>query len=217
MKYNIVGSSSKGNCIIIDDILALDVGIAYSKIKPFLKNIKLIFISHDHQDHLNKQTIKQIAYNYPTIKFVTGSIFVVQELASVGVLPQNVYVLEKGKKYDLGLLFVKLEELYHDTPNYALKWQINDKKGVYITDTCKVDHIFALNYDLYLIESNYNKDLLQEHIDNCDDENMLYYLHRVPKTHLSDTQCNDFLISNMGENSEYEKIHKSSYNYKEVD
>jgi len=121
----------------------------------------------------------------------------------------------------LGLLKVKLEELYHDTPNYALKWQINGKKMIYIVDTASVDHIKAKNYDLYLIESNYNEELLQKHIQECidngDNENKLYYLNRVERVHLSDTQCNDFLISNMGENSEYVKLHQSSYNYKEVD
>ena len=37
---------------------------------------------------------------------------------------------------------------------------------------------------------------IQECIDNGDNENKLYYLHRVPRVHLSDTQCNDFLIEN---------------------
>ena len=121
------------------------------------------------------------------------------------------------KIYDLGILKVELNELYHDTPNFALKWEMNGKKGIYIVDTCKVEHIEAKNYDLYLIENNYQKDLLQQHIDNCEDDNRLYYLYRVPKTHLSSEQANSFLIENMGENSVYEYIHQSNYNYKEVD
>ena len=48
MHYEKLGSSSKGNSIIIENFLALDCGIAYSKIKSLLKNIKLIFISHVH-------------------------------------------------------------------------------------------------------------------------------------------------------------------------
>ena len=217
MNYEIIGSSSKGNCIIVEDILMLDCGVTYKKIKPFLKNIKLIFISHCHKDHLNPITIKQIAYNYPTIKFITGSKYVIQNLVLFGVNQKNIFPLKCHKKYDLGLLKVKLEQLYHDTPNYALKWELNGKKGIYAVDTERIDHIVAEDYDLYLIESNYNEELLKEHINNCEDTNMLYYLDRVSKTHLSDTQCNDFLIQNMGENSVYEKIHKSSYNYKEVD
>ena len=148
---------------------------------------------------------------------MTGSEFVVNKLVECGVNKKNIYILESGKKYDLGLLKVKLEELYHDTSNYALKCEINGRKMLYAVDTNRIDHIEAKNYDLYLIENNYQKELLQEHIDNCEDKNMLYYLNRVTYTHLSAEQANSFLIENMGQNSIYEYIHQSKYNYKEVD
>lgn len=195
----------------------LDVGVSYSKIKKYLPKVKLIFISHSHQDHLLPSTIKKIIYNFPTIKFLTGSVEVVKILNKLGVCYKNIYILNWGSKYDLGLLKVKLEQLYHDTPNYALKWEIGGKKGIYVVDTSRIDHIKAKDYDLYLIENNYQESLLQEHINNCEDENMLYYLNRVPKTHLSSEQANSFLIENMGDNSFYEYIHQSDYNYRKVD
>ena len=133
MNYNIISSSSKGNCIIVEDILMLDVGVRYSKIKKYLSKVKLIFISHSHQDHLLPSTIKKIAYNYPTIKFIAGSKFVIQNLVLFGVNEKNIFPLKCHKKYDLGLLKVKLEPLEHDTPNYALKWELNGKKGIYKT------------------------------------------------------------------------------------
>ncbi len=232
MNCEIIGSSSKGNCIVVEDVLMLDCGVRYYKIKKYLPKVKLIFISHDHLDHLLPTTIKKIAYNYPTIKFLTGSEEVVKKLVDCNINVKNIYVLPSKrdysyfdsyntKWYDLGLLKVQLQGLYHDTQNYALKWELNGKKGIYIIDTARVDHIKAKNYDLYLIESNYNEELLNQHIQECidngDNENKLYYLHRVPRVHLSDTQCNDFLIENMGSNSEYIKLHQSSYNYKEID
>ena len=48
MHYEIVASSSKANCIIVEDILALDMGVSYTKVKQYLSKIKLIFISHSH-------------------------------------------------------------------------------------------------------------------------------------------------------------------------
>lgn len=218
MNYKIIGSSSKGNAIVVENVLLLDCGLSYAKIKSYLKDIKLIFISHCHQDHLNKTTIKHIAFNYPTIKFITGSRVVVERLLECRVITKNIYFLEKSyRTYDMGMLGVMIEPLVHDTPNYALHFYINKKSGLYIVDTASVDHIQAKNYDLYLIENNYQEDLLKEHIDNCEDENMLCYLNRVPLTHLSSEQANSFLIENMGKNSVYEYIHKSDYNYKEVD
>lgn len=217
MKYEIIGSSSKGNSIVVEDILLLDCGVTYKKIKPYLNKIKLIFISHIHKDHLLPTTIKQIAYNYPTIKFICGSDGVVEKLFENGVNKKNIYILKNGIRYDLGLLKVRLIDLYHDVPNYGLKWEINGKKGIYIVDTARIDHIVAKDYDLYLIESNYREDILQKHIEECEDESKLYYLDRVPKTHLSNEQANGFLIENMGEESIYQFIHCSDYNYEERD
>lgn len=45
---NIISSSSKGNCYIYDKDLMVDVGVAYSKIEEYLKDIKLILLSHQH-------------------------------------------------------------------------------------------------------------------------------------------------------------------------
>ena len=216
MNYNIIGSSSKGNCIIVEDILILDVGVSYSKIKKYLNKVKLIFISHCHKDHLLPSTIKHISFNFPNIKYVCGSEEVVKKLVECNVNKKNIYVLKNGIKYDLGLIKVRLIDLYHDTPNYGLKWELNGKKGIYIVDTERIDHIVAQDYDLYLIENNYQEKVLQEHINKAieeNDENKLFYLQRVPHTHLSNEQANSFLIENMGENSVYEYIHKSNYNY----
>ena len=215
MKYNIIGSSSKGNAIIIEDMLLLDCGVSYTKLKTYLKNIKLIFISHVHKDHLLTSTIKKIGYNYPTIKYLCGSEEVVKKIVECGVTKKNIYILKPSKWYDLGLFKAKLEPLEHDTPNYAIMFEYEDKKCVYIVDTANVNNIEAKDYDLYLIESNYKEDILQYHKDICEDEDEMFYLDRVPLTHLSYEQANDFLINNMGANSEYQYIHQSSYNFKE--
>ena len=116
----------------------------------------------------------------------------------------------------MGMLGVMIEPLVHDTPNYALHFYINKKSGLYIVDTANVDNIIAKNYDLYLIENNYREDILRKHIEECEDSNILYYLNRVPNTHLSSEQANSFLIENMSNNSTYEYIHKSDYNYEEM-
>lgn len=211
MKYNIIGSSSKGNAIIIEDKILLDCGVSYTKLKQYLKEIKLIFISHVHLDHLNPKAIRQIAYNYPTIKFITGSKEVVKRLVECNVGTKSIFILKPNKKYDLGLCRVKLELLQHDTPNYALKCEYQKKKFIYIVDTASVENIEAKEYDLYLIEANYKEEVLNKHLKECEEDRV--YLDRVPLTHLSYEKANDFLISNMGGNSEFKYIHESQYNF----
>jgi Cft2 family RNA processing exonuclease len=217
VKYNIIGSSSKGNCIIVEDILMLDIGCSYAKIEKYLKKIKLIFLSHAHKDHLLPATAKKIAYEHPTIKFLCGSEVVVEKLVKDSYVPmRNIFILKPNKWFNLGALKVKLEQLEHDTPNYAIKFEIKGKKGIYMVDTADTNGIVAKDYDLYLIEANYNELTLKEHINMCENAYELYYLNRVPLTHLSYEDANSFLIENMGKNSQYEYIHKSNYNFKEV-
>lgn len=217
MYYSIISSSSNGNCIIVNDFLMLDCGVSYKKIKPYLNKIKIIFISHIHKDHLNPKAIEQIIYNFPNIRFLCGNTEVVKKLYEYGVAPVNILYLESNSWFSIGIMKFKMDLLDHDVLNNCLHFEIDNIKAIYIVDTCSVDNIVAKDYDLYLIESNYNEDILKQHIETCEDNNKLYYLNRVPRTHLSYEQANSFLIENMSENSCFEYIHQSSYNFEERD
>ena len=190
----------------------LDCGVTYAKIKPYLNKVKLIFISHIHKDHLLPTTIQKIAYNKPTMKFVTGSKQVVRKLDELGVNRDNIIYLYNYSWFDLGIIKLKLEPMHHDTENCGLHFKRNGKKGLYVVDTGNIDNVNAKNYDLYLIEANYKEEVLERHKKECTQEELVY-LNRVPRTHLSWEQANTFLIENMGENSEYQYIHESSYNF----
>lgn len=215
MNYEIINSGSDGNCIVIDGFFMIDCGLSYKKIKDKLKNIKLIFISHSHQDHLNKVTIRKISYEKPTIKFVVGSTDLINMLLDCGIRSSNIFALVSNKWYDLGMLRLRLEPLEHDVPNHLCKFEINNKRGIYIVDTNTVDNVDAKNYDLYLIEANYMQDVLEKHKQELDENCEYDHLYRVQNVHLSYEQANSFLIENMGNNSIYEYIHKSSYNFEE--
>lgn len=216
MTCNIVESGSKGNMILVNDTIALDMGITYKKAKPYLKNLKLIFISHLwlHKDHLLPITIKTLIYNKPSIKIISGSEEVVKVLINQCNVPsKNIFLLKPQKWYDIGLCKVKLDELVHDTPNYAIHIDYNNEKMLYVVDTADISHIEAKAYDMYCIEANYNDEVLKKHIEECNDKNKLYYLNRVSRTHLSEMKARDFLIENMGANSSYLYLHKSNYNF----
>lgn len=215
MKYDIIDSGSDGNSIIINDFFMLDCGVTYKKIKPYLNKIKLIFISHSHQDHLYTTTIQKIAFEKPTIKFVVGSIDLLEKLIKCGVNKKNIYAIPSNKWFDLGAIKIKLEKVEHDVPNHLCKFKIKDKKGIYIVDCNSVDFVSAKEYDLFLIEANYMKEILEKHKSELDSEGVYDHLYRVENVHLSYEQANDFLINNMGKNSEFEYIHKSKYNFKE--
>ncbi len=209
MKYEILGTGSTGNCVILNGDIMLDCGLVYKQVKPYLKDIKLIFISHRHSDHLNKNTIKKIAYNYPNIKFLVG-FYLVALLEELGVPKKNIITFELEKSFDIGICKVKFEYLVHDVENLALKLQIGDKKIIYAVDTNKIDHITAKDYDLYMIESNYTDEEELENRIKQDYDNGLSYSHyeRVKKTHLSQQKAYNWLQKNMNEKSEFVFLHE---------
>ena len=56
LNYEIIASGSSGNCVVIEDMM-FDVGVPYSKIRKYLYNIKYLFISHAHSDHINNLSL----------------------------------------------------------------------------------------------------------------------------------------------------------------
>ena len=211
MNYNILKTGSDGNATIVEDKILLDCGLPYSKIKKYLKNIKLVFISHHHGDHLLPSCIRQLSYNYPNIKFVYNKDDedITKILIDNGVAKENIYFIKQYKWYDFGICKIKLEELQHDVLNSACKIEIDNKKLIYITDTSSVENISAKNYDIYLIEANYHsKEELENRIKEAEEKGEYTYLHRVLITHLSEQDAINWLKNNMADNSEFCFIHQ---------
>lgn len=219
---NIISSSSKGNAYIYNKDILVDVGVSFAKIKEYLYDIKLILLTHRHNDHINKKTLSKIIYENPTVKIGCGK-WLVKLLMDLGVPLKNIYVLDLNKTYNFGKYIIEPVPAEHDVPNCGYKITIKNKnfKILHITDTKTVEHIEAKGYDMYCIESNYVTEVLDKHIKECmyngDDENKLFYLKRAKDTHLSYENANSFLLENMKEDSWFAYIHQSSYNFVERD
>ena len=68
--------------------------------------------------------------------------------------------------------------------------------------------ISAKNYDLYLVEGNYDEDEIEERIKEKQQDCKYVYEFRAKDSHLSKQQASEFLLNNMGENSEYVLMHQ---------
>lgn len=206
ISYNKIASSSAGNCLIINKFLILDLGVPFKKIKPYYKDIKLVFIGHQHLDHLNKTCVKMLARERPTVRFAVGE-WLVPILLECGVSKQNIDVIEAPKVYDYGICKISPVVLYHDVQNYGLRIFIGEEKALYATDTSTMKGIVAKDYNLYLLESNYSEDEIQERIRGKKENGQYCYEERVIKTHLSHEQASEWLMANMGEKSDYVFLH----------
>lgn len=202
MNFNILNSGSDGNGLIIEDIILIDCGISFKKLEDYYKKIKIVLLTHKHQDHFNKITIKKLAYERPTLRFACCE-WLVDELVKCGVEKKKIDVLKIGKNYNYNAFIVEPIKLYHDVPQCGYKLKIGTNRLIYATDTSKIDHIEAKNYDYYFIEGNYENE--EELHNRAVDE---YYENRVKRTHLSKVKATEWLMKNMGESSKYIFMHE---------
>ena len=207
MNYNILATGSSGNATIIENEILLDCGVSFAKLKEYYKSLKLVFISHIHNDHFNKTTVKMLAKERPTLRFVVGP-FLVDELLQCGVAKKNIDILQIGTRLNYKTFSLQPVLLYHDVENYGLRLFYGKKKVLYATDTRTLEGIKAKNYDLYLVEANYSDEELKERIKEKEQKGQFVYEHRVINSHLSLEQCNDFLLENMGDNSTCVYMHQ---------
>ena len=207
MNYKIISSCSTGNAVIIKDIILIDCGVTYKKLKDDYKKIKLVLLTHIHSDHFKRETIKKLAQERPTLRFACCE-WLLEPLLECGVNRKNIDVLETGIKYDYKLFKVVPIKLYHDVPQCGYRILFDNYKIIYATDTRTLEGITAKNYDLYLIEGNYEDSEIEERIRKKQEIQQYCYEYRARYTHLSKGQASDFLLNNMGDKSEYVFMHE---------
>lgn len=207
MNYKIISSCSTGNAVIIKDIILIDCGVTYKKLKDDYKKIKLVLLTHIHSDHFKRETIKKLAQERPTLRFACCE-WLLEPLLECGVNRKNIDVLEIGTKYDYKLFKVIPIKLYHDVPQCGYRILFDNYKIIYATDTRTLEGITAKNYDLYLIEGNYEDKEIEERIRKKQEIQQYCYEYRARNTHLSKGQASDFLLNNMGDKSEYVFMHE---------
>ena len=208
MNYNIINSGSDGNAVIIEEIILMDCGVSFKRLKDYYRKLKIVFLTHIHLDHLNKTTIRKLAQERPTLRFACCQ-WLVDTLIECGVKAKNIDLLEVGERYDYGLVEIKPVYLYHDVENCGYRIYQGEKKAIYITDTHTLEGIEAKNYDIYLIEANYYEEEILQTIEEKKATGKYIYEYRAMESHLSKEQTNEWLLENMGDNSIYQYLHES--------
>lgn len=216
MNYEILKSGSSGNCTIIDGKIAIDIGVPYKTIEPYAKDLKVICLTHSHSDHINVTTIRKLKREHPNIKYICADYLVPKLISETHLDKRSIFILEMDKWYDMGLFKAKIESLYHDVPNCCWHIEYQGRKYFYATDTGRIEHISAKNYDMYFLEANYDTDEdIEDRIQKAHEKGEYTHLERVKYTHLSQLQALNWLEENMGETSSYLFMHKHILREKE--
>lgn len=213
--YNIINTGSKGNAVVIGGTILVDCGVPFSALKDVYRDIKIVLLTHIHVDHFKPSTIRMLTQKRPTLRFACGK-HLVEDLLESGVNPSNIDVLEIGKKYDYGAFKLVPVKLYHNVPNVGYRLFIGQEKVFYATDTSTLAGITAKNYNLYMVEANYEPEKLIEAINEKAQKGEYAYEMNVLRNHLSKPDCDEWLSNNKGKNSKWVYLHQHKYDNEEV-
>lgn len=176
LRFLCLASGSSGNCFYLstgDTALLIDVGISPRQLKKGLKEkglpldqIKGIFITHDHADHI--KGVGNLANELSIPVYATAAVHkgmrrsycMTREIES-----PLVRMLEKGEELSLGDFRIHSFPVPHDgTDNVGYFIQVGDCRFCMITDVGHItqevaDHIAMANY--LVLEANYDKAMLE--------------------------------------------------------
>lgn len=206
MNCNVISSGSKGNAVVLNDVILIDCGVSFKALKDVYRGLKIVLTTHCHSDHFKKSTIKRLASERPTLRFAAPE-WLYEGLIKCGVDDSKIDIVEIGKIYDYGAFRISPVKLYHDVENVAYRLFVGEKKAFYATDTRTLEGITAKNYDLYLIEANFEDEEIKKRIEEKQEKGEFVYEKRVLQTHLSKAECDNFLVENAGANSEFIYMH----------
>lgn len=193
---NILASGSKGNALIYDDKILVDIGIPYSKLKDKLTTVKLILLTHKHSDHLNYITLRKILVNHINIRFGVPK-YLSKYFEDLNISKHRYDLYENGIIYNYQSYRIIPIKLYHDTDNTGYRIIRNDGyRHIHITDTKTIEGIGARNYDSAAIECNY-EDIIANNLIELARKNKTYtHVYGSLNSHLSVQQTQKFIKSN---------------------
>lgn len=207
MDYTVISTGSKGNCVIIGGKVMVDCGVSWKAIKPYVKGLKLVLLTHKHSDHFKPETIRKLATERPALRFGCGK-WLLSSVLACGARKSNIdiYTPNTKNRYtdDLQLIMIPLK---HNVSNCGYKIYLNGEKVFYATDCNNLDGIDAKDYDLYMIEANYEDSEIQERIAEKEAAGQYVYEYQVLNNHLSKAKADRFIGENAGINSRYVYLH----------
>nr|DAR85709.1 MAG TPA: YycJ-like MBL-fold protein [Caudoviricetes sp.] len=212
MKLKILGSSSKGNCYVLDsggEALIIECGVSYLAIQKALgfslQAVVGCILSHEHGDHARE--VKKLLYSRIPVYTSAGT----ARALSIDVDP-SLHAMSAGSVYHLGRFTVLPFNVQHDAsePLGFLISHPDMGTTLFATDTYYLRYRFE-GLNNILIECNYRRDILKQNVER----GLVSTIQRdrVLRSHMSYEQCIATMMhSDMRHVNNVVLIHLSDHN-----
>lgn len=204
IQYQIIGSGSSGNCVIINDLM-FDIGLPFKDIHKYLFKVKYILVSHVHGDHLKISTYHQIRKKFPNILLI-GDIEV-HERARMDI------VAHPNEPIKLGSCTILPFLAPHDVEVLGWTWQFDNKDLLYVTDTYSLENVPEHKYDYFFLEANHD----QHKVDAIMNDDIKRYGYSAVDGSLRHMSTQDskkfFYLHRRNKDSAWIRLHKSARFY----
>lgn len=163
MNIKVVGSSSKGNCYIINNELILDAGMSFKDIQiacNFNFIGKTAFITHEHKDH--SLSVEKLT-EYSVVVYMSKG-----TKETLGLKHHNIKTIPALKQFKVGNYTIMPFDVQHDAAE-PLGFLICDsrtgEKLLFATDTYFIKYKFD-KVDYFLLECNYSEKIVEKELEN---------------------------------------------------
>lgn len=175
MQLYSIASGSSGNCIYAgkeDEGILFDVGISMKKVREGLEaqnlsfdNVKAIFITHEHTDHISG--LGPVLRKVPIPVYATaGTVHAIWEKGNMNnIAPELFHFIRAGEEIELNDMLIKSFPISHDAAEpvcYTLEGE-EHKIGIATDLGCYTEEIIRSLEDCnsVLLEANHDINLLQ--------------------------------------------------------
>lgn len=211
MTYEIISTGSQGNAVVIERKILVDCGVSWKSLRPKVKELDLVLLTHIHGDHFIPATVRALHQERPALRWGCCK-WMVGPLLAAGVAPKLIDPLAPGTAYSYhtsaGEAIISPVRLTHDVPNCGYHLTIAGQKAFYATDTGTLDGIEAPGYDLYMIEANHTQEELAHRAAEKLAAGEFSYEAKAARNHLSREQAEAWLAQNAGPKSRFVFLHQ---------
>ena len=193
MVLKVLGSSSQGNCYILEnknEALIIEAGVRFIEVKKALgfdiRKVSGCLITHQHNDHA-KYIKAMVESGFPTLALE-------EVWTAKGVTGSRAYCIERGKGYRFGRFKVLPFDACHDVP--CVGYLIDHPETgriMFLTDSCMCEYVFP-GINQVMIECNYSDAKLVEAINAG--RTLPSQRERLMTSHMELNTCKGFLCAN---------------------